>query len=171
MSTPSQRRLELDPSTLSKFDREAAWPTRQGRTKEDVPALLHVERAPDARAVGDLHFDPSVAVSLLADVDPRDALPPLTAYLVMRVGRLPLVAYIRPATKVLAKAVGALPREHHAVLSPITVPSSQARSLENARYATEELEETAKLFSCCAASRSAARQGKRGDLRQRYNLR
>ena len=85
-------------------------------------------------------------MSLLADVDPRDALPPLTAYFVMRVGRLPLAPYYPPGDESLAKAVGALAGEHHAVLLANHGPVVAGTSLENAQYATEELEETAKLF-------------------------
>ena len=94
-------------ANLSKFDSEGRLVSGGKPTKE---AFLHFcmyrERA-DARAVVHLHSTHSVAVSLLADVDPRDALPPLTAYFVMRVGRLPLVPYFPPGDESLAKAVGA----------------------------------------------------------------
>ena len=76
----------------------------------------------------------------------QDALPPLTAYFVMRVGRLPLVPYFAPGDKELAKAVGALAGKHHAVLLANHGPVVAGSNLANAQYATEELEETAKLF-------------------------
>ena len=106
---------------------------------------MYGQRA-DARAVVHLHSTHSVAVSLLADVDPKDALPPLTAYFVMRVGRLPLAPYFPPGDETLARAVEALAGEHHAVLLANHGPVVAGTSLENAQYATEELEETAKLF-------------------------
>ena len=43
---------------------------------------------------------------LLADIDPEDVLPPITAYYVMRIGRLPLVPYFPPGDMGLADAVG-----------------------------------------------------------------
>ena len=87
LMTPTNASLgKLDPANLSKFDSEGRLVSGGKPTKE---AFLHFcmykERA-DARAVVHLHSTHSVAVSLLADVDPRDALPPLTAYFVMRVG-------------------------------------------------------------------------------------
>ena len=117
LMTPTNASLgKLDPANLSKFDSENRLVSGGKPTKE---AFLHFcmykERA-DARAVVHLHSTHSVAVSLLADVDPRDALPPLTAYFVMRVGRLPLAPYFPPGDESLAKAVGALAGEHHAVL-------------------------------------------------------
>ena len=86
-----------------------------------------------------------VAVSCLADIDADDVLPPLTAYYVMRIGRLPLVPYYAPGDMALADAVRALAGKHHAVLLANHGPVVAGKSLEAAVYATEELEETAKL--------------------------
>jgi ribulose-5-phosphate 4-epimerase/fuculose-1-phosphate aldolase len=166
LMTPTNASLgKLDPATLSKFDHEGRLVSGGKPTKE---AFLHFcmykERA-DARAVVHLHSTHSVAVSLLADVDPRDALPPLTAYFVMRVGRLPLAPYYPPGDESLAKAVGALAGEHHG-------PVVAGTSLENAQYATEELEETAKLFLMLRGSKiRPLTPAEVIDLRERYNLR
>ena len=146
LMTPTNASLgKLDPATLSKFDAAGRLVSGDKPTKE---AFLHFcmygQRA-DARAVVHLHSTHSVAVSLLADVDPKDALPPLTAYFVMRVGRLPLAPYFPPGDETLARAVEALAGEHHAVLLANHGPVVAGTSLENAQYATEELEETAKL--------------------------
>ena len=93
-----------------------------------------------------LHSTHSVAVSCLHGLDKHDCLPPLTAYFVMRVGRLPLVRYFPPGDEDLAHAVEALAGEHHAVLLANHGPVVAGTSLDNATYAIEELEETAKLF-------------------------
>ena len=100
LMTPTNASLgKLDPATLSKFDAKGRLVSGGKPTKE---AFLHFcmygQRA-DARAVVHLHSTHSVAVSLLADVDPKDALPPLTAYFVMRVGRLPLAPYFPPGRR------------------------------------------------------------------------
>ncbi|MCC7276656.1 MAG: class II aldolase/adducin family protein, partial [Alphaproteobacteria bacterium] len=87
-----------------------------------------------------------VCVSCMADVDPADVLPPVTAYYVMRIRRLPLVPYFRPGDRALADAVGALARDHHAVLLANHGPVVAGKSLEDAVYNAEELEETACLF-------------------------
>ena len=73
-------------------------------------------------------------------------LPPITAYYVMRVGRLPLVPYFAPGDLDLAAAVRGLASKHHAVLLANHGPVVAGASLEAAVYATEEIEETAKLY-------------------------
>ena len=71
---------------------------------------------PDARAIVHLHSTHSVAVSCLAGIDADDVLPPLTAYYVMRVGKLPLIPYFPPGDERLAAAVRQVAARHPAVL-------------------------------------------------------
>jgi hypothetical protein len=97
-------------------------------------------------AVIHLHSTHSVAISCLADIDPADVLPPITAYYVMRVGRLPLVPYYRPGDMALAEAVRGFAGKHHAVLLANHGPVVAGASLDAAANAIEKLEETAKLF-------------------------
>ena len=87
-----------------------------------------------------------MAVSCLADVNPQDVLPPVTAYYVMRVGSLPLVPFHPPGDPTLADAVGKLAGKHHAVLLANHGPVVAGTSLDAAVGAIEELEETARLF-------------------------
>ena len=170
--TPTNASLgDLDPARLSRFDAQGRFLDGDPATKE---AFLHFcmygERR-DAGAVVHLHSSHSVAVSVLADVDPADVLPPLTAYFVMRVGRLPLVPYYPPGDESLARAVGALAGKHHAVLLANHGPVVAGSSLANAQYATEELEETAKLFLMLRAQPIRPLTAEQVDeLRRRYNL-
>ena len=76
----------------------------------------------------------------------QSVLPPITAYYVMRVGRLPLVAYYPPGDLGLADAVQRLAGKHHAVLLANHGPVVAGSTLDAAANAIEELEETAKLF-------------------------
>ena len=161
----------LDPARLALFDAKGSLVSGDAPTKE---AFLHFamygERA-DAGAVVHLHSSHATAVSLLADVDPDDVLPALTAYYVMRVGRLPLVPYFAPGDPDLAHAVRALASRHHAVLLANHGPVVAGTSLANAQYATEELEETAKLF--LMLQNHALRlltPDQVADLRKRFNL-
>jgi ribulose-5-phosphate 4-epimerase/fuculose-1-phosphate aldolase len=82
----------------------------------------------------------------MAALPPENCIPPLTAYFVMKVGRLPLVPYYRPGDHQLAVAVGALAADHHALLLANHGPIVSGISLDSAVYAIEELEETAKIF-------------------------
>jgi ribulose-5-phosphate 4-epimerase/fuculose-1-phosphate aldolase len=136
----------LDPARLSLLDEAGRHTSGDAPTKETFLHLGMYRRRPTAAAVVHLHSTWSVAVSCLADVDPTDVLPPITAYYVMRVGRLPLIPYFRPGDKALGDAVEALADRHHAVLLANHGPVVAGSSLQAAMDAIEELEETAKLF-------------------------
>src|SRR5919109_1103071 len=97
-------------------------------------------------AVVHLHSTHSVAVSCLAEIDPHDVLPPITAYYVMRVGHLPLIPYFRPGDLALAEAVRGLAGKHHAVLLANHGPVVAGSDLDAAVNSVEELEQTAKLY-------------------------
>lgn len=161
----------LDPARLSLFDADGRFVSGDAPTKE---AFLHFsmygERA-DAGAVVHLHSSHSTAVSIMADIDPEDVLPPLTAYYVMRVGRLPLVPYFAPGDQALAEAVRSLAGRHHAMLLANHGPVVAGTSLANAQYAAEELEETAKLFLMLQNhAKRVLTPEQVADLRRRFNL-
>jgi ribulose-5-phosphate 4-epimerase/fuculose-1-phosphate aldolase len=99
----------------------------------------------DSTAVVHLHSTHAVAVSILSDTRADNALPPLTAYHHMKVGRLPLVPYVRPGDMRLAQEVRARAARHHAMLLANHGPVVAGRSLEDALSIAEELEETARL--------------------------
>jgi ribulose-5-phosphate 4-epimerase/fuculose-1-phosphate aldolase len=135
----------LDPDALSVIDTAGRHLDGAKPSKE---AFLHaaVYRArPDAGAVVHLHSTYSVAVSCLADVDPADVLPPLTAYYVMRVARLPLLPYHAPGDATLEPLAEATARTDHAFLLANHGPVVAGADLAAAADAVEELEETARL--------------------------
>lgn len=112
-------------------------------------AFLHaaVYRArPEARGVVHLHSTHAVAVSCLADVDPSNVLPALTAYYVMRVGTLPLLPYHAPGDGNLEQLAEETARTHASFLIANHGPVVAAADLASAADAAEELEETARLF-------------------------
>jgi ribulose-5-phosphate 4-epimerase/fuculose-1-phosphate aldolase len=137
---------DLDPARLSKIDAKGNHVGGDKPTKEAFLHQVMYRQRPTCEAVVHLHSTHSVAVSCLHGVDEHDCLPPLTAYYIMRVGRLPLVPYHPPGDESLALAVEKLADKHHAVLLANHGPVVAGKSLEDAMNATEELEETAKLF-------------------------
>jgi 3-dehydro-4-phosphotetronate decarboxylase len=146
IATPTNASLgHLDPARLSRLDGAGRLVSGDGPTKElPLHASLYDTRR-GAGAVVHLHSTHSVAVSMLPGVDPRDALPPLTAYYVMRVGRTALIPYYRPGDPAVAEAIRGLAGRYSAVLLANHGPVVAGMTLEAAVYATEELEETAKL--------------------------
>ena len=173
LMTPTNASMgELDPARLSVFDADGRHIGGDAPTKEAALHLAMYGQRADAGAVVHLHSTHSVAVSLIDGLDPLDILPPLTAYYVMRVGRLPLVPYLPPGDAELAKAVSKLAGTHHAVLLANHGPVVAGTSLANAQYATEELEETAKLFLMLRGMPIKPLTPQQvDDLRQRFDLR
>jgi ribulose-5-phosphate 4-epimerase/fuculose-1-phosphate aldolase len=145
--TPTGSNLgRLDPARLSKLDWNGKLVSGDAPSKENFLHLAMYQERKAAGAVVHLHSTHSVAVSVLADVDAADVLPPLTAYYVMRIGRLPLVPYYAPGDLELADAVRGFAGKHHAVLLANHGPVVAGSALAAAADAVEELEATAKLF-------------------------
>lgn len=158
----------LDPARISRLDAMGRHIGGDAPTKESFLHEAMYRQRPRAGAIVHLHSTHSVAVSCLEGIDPSDVLPPLTAYYVMRVGTLPLVPYFAPGDMDLAKAVEAMASDHHAVLLANHGPVVAGKSLADAVYATEELEETAKLFLTLRDMRTKPLTGEQiRDLRAR----
>ena len=145
--TPTNSCLgRLDPERLSRIDASGNHLSGQPPSKEAFLHLAYYRSRPNEQAVVHLHSTWSVAVSCLADVDPDNVLPPITAYYVMRVGRLPLVPYFPPGDATLAGAVEESVKAARGVLLANHGPVIGAKDLDTAVYAVEEIEETAKLY-------------------------
>jgi ribulose-5-phosphate 4-epimerase/fuculose-1-phosphate aldolase len=145
--TPTNACLgHLDPARLSKLDWQGNLISGDPASKE---AFLHramYEERAGAGAIVHLHSTHSAAVSCMSGLDLCDCIPPLTAYFVMKIGRLPLIPYHRPGDPQLGDAIRGLAAKHSAVLLANHGPVVSGQTLEAAMYASEELEETAKLF-------------------------
>lgn len=147
LMTPTGSSLgRLDPARLSKLDDSGKLIGGDDPTKESFLHLAMYRERVTAGAVVHLHATHSVAVSCLDGIDHEDVLPPITAYYVMRVGKLPLIPYYAPGDKALGDAVGRLAAQHTAVLLANHGPVVAGTSLTAAVDAMEELEETARLY-------------------------
>ncbi len=135
----------LDPARISKLDRAGNHVAGDKPSKEIFLHQAFYETRPGTGAVVHLHSTYATAVSCLADTDPEDCIPPLTPYVVMRVGRVKLLPYIKPGDPGMGAMIRDLKGSHACVLLANHGPVVAAKTLENAVYASEELEETAKL--------------------------
>ncbi len=136
----------LDPARLSLFDGEGRLVDGDKPTKEmPLHSAFYETRGARTGAVVHLHSSHSVAVSLLPDIDPDSVFKPLTAYSIMRLGKVKLLPYIRPGVPAMGDAVRGLAGKRSAVLLAHHGPVVAGKDLEAAAYAMEELEETAKL--------------------------
>jgi 3-dehydro-4-phosphotetronate decarboxylase len=136
----------LDPERISKVTLGGA---QVGGDKPSKEAPLHLgiyrERA-DAGAVVHLHSTYATVLSCLSETDADDAMAPITPYLMMRVGRVPMVPYHPPGSDALAEAVRARARASRAVLMANHGFVVAGKTLEDAVFNAEELEENAKLL-------------------------
>ena len=145
--TPTNASLgALDPARLSRLGADGRLISGDAPTKE-VPlhTALYQTRG-SARAVVHLHSTHSVALTMLPEIDPRAALPPLTPYYLMRCGATAMLPYYRPGDPAVADAIKGLAGKYSSVLLANHGPVVAGDSLEAAVYAIEELEETAKLY-------------------------
>ena len=145
--TPTNSCLgRLDPERIAKVAADGRVIGGDPPSKEAFLHLAMYAERPGAKAIVHLHSTHCVAVSCLCHDNADDVLPPITAYYVMKIGKLPLIPYFAPGDRALAEAVRAKAAKHHAVLLANHGPVVAGKSLDDAVYAIEELEETAKLF-------------------------
>lgn len=140
----SMGRLEAE--RISKLSASGAYVSGDKPSKEAGLHLGMLLARPEAGAVVHLHSIHATILSCLADTDPADALPPITPYLVMRVGRVPMVPYFAPGSRELAEAVAEKARQHRAVLMANHGFAVVGRDFEDAVMNAEEFEENARLL-------------------------
>jgi ribulose-5-phosphate 4-epimerase/fuculose-1-phosphate aldolase len=146
LSTPTNSCLGfLEADKLSKLDADWKHVSGDQPTKELPLHRAFYEGRPKIQAVVHLHSTYATALSCLADADANDAIPPITPYMVMRVGKVPILPYTMPGSADVAPVVRAKAPEHAAVLLANHGPVVTGLSLDSAVFTAEELEETAKL--------------------------
>jgi ribulose-5-phosphate 4-epimerase/fuculose-1-phosphate aldolase len=136
----------LTAETLSKLAPDGTHLSGGKPSKEAGLHLGVLAARPEAGAVVHLHSTYATLLSCLSDTDPADAMPPITPYLVMRVGRVPMVPYFAPGSDALAAAVSEKARDHRAVLMANHGFVVTGRSFEDAVMNAEEFEENARLL-------------------------
>jgi ribulose-5-phosphate 4-epimerase/fuculose-1-phosphate aldolase len=146
IATPTNSCLGfLDPATLSDLDAAGNHLGGPPPTKEVPLHMAFYAVRPQAGAVVHLHSTYATLLSCLADTNPEDAVPALTPYVVMRVGRVPLLPYVAPGDAAVAPLIREKAKQAAAVLLGNHGPVVSGATLEQAVFAMEELEETAKL--------------------------
>src|SRR3954454_15234509 len=127
----------LDPARLSKLGADGRQLSGDAPSKESFLHRAMYEERPKAGAIVRLHSTHSAAVSCIDGLDADNCIPPLTAYYVMKIGRLPLIPYYRPGarerhSRLRLPALRRASRQHGPVVSGAT--------LDAAVNAIEELE-------------------------------
>ena len=140
----------LDPATISKLDADGTLVSGDKPSKEVSLHSAFYETRSDAGAVVHLHSTYATALSCLEGLDPEDCIPPLTPYVVMRVGRVARIPYFRPGDTRGGDLLRALGGRFAAALLANHGTIVSGKDLAATVYAAEELEETAKLLMVLA---------------------
>lgn len=144
LATPTGYVLgRLDPNDLSLLSGGQVVGPKP--TKEISLHAAFYETRSTAGAVVHLHSTHSVAWSMLPDVDHDNMLPPLTAYSIMRLGKVKVLPVFLPGDPAMSDAVRGLAGRRSAVMLANHGPIVAGVDLEGAVNAIEELEETSKL--------------------------
>jgi ribulose-5-phosphate 4-epimerase/fuculose-1-phosphate aldolase len=145
--TPTDACLgRLDPADIAKVDL-AGNAVSGGRPSKTLALHRGVyARNADTRGIVHTHSTHLVALTLAGVWSEADVLPPVTPYYVMKVGHVPLIRYRRPGDPQVAQQIAALADKVRGVLLERLGPVVWERSVSQASYALEELEETARLW-------------------------
>jgi ribulose-5-phosphate 4-epimerase/fuculose-1-phosphate aldolase len=136
----------LEPERISKVDQDWRHVSGDAPSKEVFLHRAFYDTRPGTGAVVHLHSTYATALSCLQDINEDDCIPPLTPYVVMRVGQVKLVPYVRPGDPASGDLIRALAGQYAAVLLANHGPVVTGKDLASAVFASEELEETAKLL-------------------------
>ena len=155
-------------------------PDGQQRSGERASKTLALHRRiyaaePAAHCVIHTHSSHLVALTLTGVWRPEAILPPLTPYQVMKVGRVPLVAYHCPGDPAVGDRVAAEIAAAQAAGAPIRAvmldrlgPNVWHSTLAQAMATLEELEETAKLWLLTRPAPAPLLPSQMDELRQAF---
>lgn len=147
LATPTNSSFgDLDVEELSKVTMQGELLSGQKASKEVLMHLAMYRQRPQCGGIVHLHSPWLTALSCMPDLNYENALPPITPYYVMRVGKLPVVPYIRPGSPLIADEVEKLAINHNSILLANHGPIISGKNIREAVFNAEELEETAKLY-------------------------
>ncbi|TDE01188.1 aldolase [Jiangella asiatica] len=144
--TPTNSRLgRLEPDGLSLVRMDGQHLAGPRPSKEAVLHAAVYRRRTDAGAVVHLHSTAAVAWSMLQGLPGDDALPPLTAYSLIRLGIVRRIGFHAPGSPALVEEVERAITGHRALLLANHGSIFADETIEAACAGAEELEETARL--------------------------
>jgi ribulose-5-phosphate 4-epimerase/fuculose-1-phosphate aldolase len=161
----------LDPAEIAKVDHEGNHVSGARPSKTLALHRRIYENNADARGVVHTHSTHLVALTLAGVWRESDVLPPITPYYVMKVGHVPLIRYRKPGDPAVAEEVAALASKVRGVLLERLGPVVWERSVSQASYALEELEETARLWLMSTPRPEPLEEAAIEDLRATFNAR
>lgn len=178
----------LDPARLAKLDFQAQHISGDKASKTIVlhTRIYAAARQHDANTACIIHTHSTHCVALTLPlqethssfVTPRELLPALTPYFVMKVGHVPVIAYHRPGAPAAADAVAQTIAHYSQQGTPIRAvmlsrlgPNVWHDTPAAAMATLEELEETAKLMHTAHVPLSPLSHAQIEDLKKNFGAR
>jgi 3-dehydro-4-phosphotetronate decarboxylase len=147
LMTPTNADLgRLDPARLSVVDRGGDLLDGPRPTKEMRLHLAMYDRDPDAGAVVHVHSAAATAVSCLPPWSEHTAIVPLTPYVLMKVGQVPLVPYRAPGDPTQAGVLAEHPLPFRGALLANHGSIAAAADAESALAAAIEIEQACRVM-------------------------
>ncbi len=134
----------LDPADLSLIA-DGRHIAGRAPTKELLLHAAFYDTRAQTGAVVHLHSAHATALSMLPEADPDNLLPPLTAYGIMKLGKVKLLPVFLPGDPAMGEAVRGLAGRRTAVVLANHGPVVAGQDIEAAVNAIEELEDGARL--------------------------
>lgn len=147
LMTPTNSSLgRLNAKSLSKLDENWQHISGDKPSKEVFMHRAILTARPQAGAVVHLHSTYATAISCLNLSENEAPIAPLTPYFIMRVGKnLPIIPYYRPGNPAMEGEIFEVAKQASAMLLSNHGSVISEKSLLDAVYAAEELEESARL--------------------------
>lgn len=145
MSPTGADLASLEADNLSRLTLAGEFLSGPKASKEFPLHQAMYARDPAVCSVVHLHSPHAAALSCTEPWAAHSALPPITPYLVMRVGQVPLIPYAAPGNVSQGDHIGGLSFDFRAILLQNHGPLTAGTSVQQAVDAIIEIEEAAKL--------------------------
>ncbi|WP_025885126.1 3-oxo-tetronate 4-phosphate decarboxylase [Asaia prunellae] len=136
----------LTPDGIAKVDLDGHWISGPKPSKTVVLHRSIYDQRPDCHGIIHTHSTHLVALTLAGVFSDSAIIPPITPYQVMKIGRVPLIAYERPGSPKAAQRIAALATTVQGVMLERLGPVVWGATVTKAADALAELEETARLW-------------------------
>lgn len=170
--TPTDACLgHLEPAAIAKVSSDGEWLSGDKPSKTLVLHRAIYDRDPSVGGVVHTHSTNLVALTLAGVWSEENVLPPITPYQIIKVGKVPFIAYCRPGHPSVGERVRELANDVRAVLLERLGPVVWGTTVSQAAWSLEELEETAKLWLMLDPKPVAMSEQQIDDLRNTFGAR
>ncbi len=145
--TPTNSNLgKLKESEISVISPDGILTEGKPPTKEVAFHQTIYKKYNKAKAVIHLHSTYLTALSCLNNLDAQNVIKAFTPYVVMRLGKVPLIPYFKPGSPQISEAIETLPNDISGFLMANHGVTVFGENIKDACHKFEELEETARLY-------------------------